>query len=572
MSFPQHPQQPQWQPQQPGLPGQGPPPPQGAVPAPPHGAPMPPYQGAPGVPGSPYPGQPGVPGGPGGPVGPGHFGGPVPPGGGGARRNKWMIPAAAGLAVALMGGTVWATVSLVGFGGPQPEEVLPGNSVAFAKIDLAISGAQAVDLLTFVERMPEELSEDLDNPDGDTEGLFADMFEEAFPDADKGDIEEWIGQSAGIALWPAQGDAQVEDGSGVAMGIALAVEDEQLADEAFRNISAEYGDVFHETMNDFVVFSSSEAALTDLHTQTEAHGPLADAEVFAEDIGSVPDGSIMAGWADFGALMQIEGVADELADDLATQTGTVSGRATASVRVDGDYLEARMDAFAFEMDQADLSWLAESPGQSVAAMEDLPDNTVMALGANGLDQALIDAYRNDEIPFFTSSGQKQEFEREFNSMGISMPEGFSDLLGSSTAFGITQISMDDFFGYGSGGDVSFEYRAIGGSQEALGDFVEYVSASDPYSTPPGVSSEGDAAVVALGSSSTGRLGDDPVFQQTMQEMDAAVIAGFFDLRQVLTDADVQAPDQWGALGMAMSVTDEGQRSSIELRWAPSNGS
>jgi len=43
------------------------------------------------------------------------------------------------------------------------------------------------------------------------------------------------------------------------------------------------------------------------------------------------------------------------------------------------------------------------------------------------------------------------------------------------------------------------------------------------------------------------------------------------MRQVLTEAEVQDPSQWGALGLAVSVTEEGQRSSLELRWTPSGG-
>lgn len=86
-----------------------------------------------------------------------------------------------------------------------------------------------------------------------------------------------------------------------------------------------------------------------------------------------------------------------------------------------------------------------------------------------------------------------------------------------------------------------------------------------------MSTDGDAVVVSQGSSATGRLGDDPVFQQTMQEMDSAVMAGYMDLRQVLTESEVEAPGQWGAVGLALSVTEEGQRSSVELRWSPSGG-
>ena len=563
MSHPDPSQQPQWQHPQPGQPGQGFPPPQAPV----HG-----QYAAPGAPG----GVPGGPGGgfPGGPP-PGQYsGGYGPPPGGGGGRNRWLIPAAAGVALVVMGGTVWATVSLVSFGGPQPESVLPGSSVAFGKIDLSIDGSQAMGLIRFVDQLPAEMTEEMDEPDGDMTELFAEGFVEFFPEARQADVEEWIGQRAGVAMWPSDdASAHFSEGSGLAVTLALAVEDERRAEEDLASLASSDDSFRYEMTNGFALLSTSDAALADREAQIGEHGSLEASDVYSGDVADVPAGSLAVGWTDFTRLMEVEGVAEDIQSEVAAETGEVSGRATASVRIDGDYLEARADVFDFEVDSAGLAWLAESPGASVAAMESLPESTVMAVGASGLDTALTDAYESDEIPFLSGSGEMQEMEREFNAMGAPLPEGFTNLLGSSTAFGVTDMNLDSFFGssYGSGEEVSFQYRAVGGDEGVLGDFVESVIASDPYATPPGVSTDGDAVVLASGSSATGRLGDDPVFQQTMQEMDEAVVAGYFDMRQVLTEAEVQDPSQWGALGLAVSVTEEGQRSSLELRWTPSGG-
>ncbi|MFD6949336.1 hypothetical protein A6A08_12710 [Nocardiopsis sp. TSRI0078] len=571
MSYPDPPQQPQWGSPQPGQPGQGFPPPQG--PGQQFAGPGFPGGGAPGgpPPGGQFPGGP-PPGGPfpGGP----HPGGRMPPGGGGGGRGRWLIPVAAGAAVAVMATTVWATVSLVGFGGPQPEEVLPASSVAFAKLDLSIDGSQAVELVQFVDRLPDEVTEEMGQTDGDMGELFAEGFLETFPDSPQSqdEVARWIGQRVGFGMWPASGEAQMEDGAGVAGVVALAVEDEQLAEEGLGELSGEYDDLSYEVVDGFALLTNSDAALDDRRSQVEEHGSLADSETFSGDMADVSGGSLAVGWSDFTRLMEVEELAQELEADMAAEAGELSGRATATLRVDGDYLEARMDVFDFEVDGAGMAWLAETPGASVAALESLPESTVVALGASGLDTALADAYENDELPFVTSSGQLQEMERAFNGMGAGLPEGFTQLLGSSTAFGVTDIDMQSFFGsYGGGSeDLSFQYRAVGGDEQVLSDFVENVL-TDPYATPPGVDTDGDAVVVSQGSSATGRLGDDPVFQQTMQEMDDAVVAGYFDMRRVLTGSDVQDPGQWGALGMALSVTEEGQRSSFELRWSPSGG-
>ncbi|WP_026122691.1 hypothetical protein [Nocardiopsis halotolerans] len=567
MSYPDPPQQPQWQPQQPGQPGPGFPPPQQG--------PGQQYAG-PGVPGGGAPGGPP----PGGPFPPGQYhGGHVPPPGGRRGGGKgWLIPAAAGVAVVLMAGTVWATVSLVSFGGPQPEEVLPGSSIGFAKLDLSINGSQAMELLEFVDRLPTEVTEEIDEPrDGDMTGLFAEGFVATFPEADQSEVEEWIGQSAGVSVWPATGEAQTGGESGVAAAFAVALEDERLAEESLADLSGNYDDLYYEVIDGFAILTDSDAALDDREAQIDEHGTLADADAFSGDMDGLPDGSVAAGWMDFSGLMEVEdfaqGFAEGFEGSAGTSPGEVSGRSTVSLRVDGEYLEARMDFYEFTAAGTDMSWLAGAPGESVAAMESLPQSTVMAFGASGLDTALTDAYESGQLESVSGSGPMQEMERMFNSIGAPLPEGFTQVLGSSTSFGVTNLSLDGFFGSsygGSGEEVSFQYRAVGGDQQVLSDLVETMAA-DPYATPPGVSTDGDAVVVSQGSSATGRLGDDPVFQQTMQEMDDAVVAGYMDLRQVLTDSEVQSPDEWGAVGLAMSVTEEGQRGSFELRWSPSGG-
>jgi hypothetical protein len=567
MSYPDPPQQPQWQ--QPYQPGQGFAQHQG--PGQPHFAPPP--QTGPPPPGGQYPGQqyPGAggqpPQGPGAPMGPGgpgqppyggqHSGGQVPPPNG---RRAWLIPAAAGAALVVMGGTLWAAVSLVGFGGPQPESVLPGNSVAFGKVDLDIDGSQVMDLLRFVGKLPDEVTEETGEVEEDTSGVFAEAFE-----VGQGEVEEWIGQKAGIAAWPATNpEAEVE--SGLALALALSVEDPGAAEATFERLR-ESDDVHYEMVDDFVVFTEGAAGISEYNDQMSAHGDLEASGPYSGDLGNVPNGSIALAWMDFGAFSELTGFDEEFGSEFgATGTGSVEGRITASVRVDGDYLEARMDVFGFGVEDDDLTWLADAPGTGLDAMGGLPSGTVMAFGGSGLDESLRTAWEDDSLPFLNASA-RGEAESFFNSVGAPLPDGFTSLLGGSTAFGLTSFDPDDY-----NWEPSFEYRAVGGDERALSGFVDEVF-NDPYSSVPvpSVSADGDAVVVAHGQGGSGTLGEDQVFQQTMQEMDDAVLAGYFDLRQVLSPDDVDSPDQWGAVGLGVSVVEGGQRTVVELRWAPSGG-
>lgn len=575
MSYPDPPQQPQWQPQQPGQPGppgQGYPPQYGAAPGQqyPQHPPQPQQPPQPSYPQQqPYP-QHGAPGGgmpgggaPGGPPGGGQYSGGQTPPSGGRRRNRWLIPTAAGVAVVVMAGTVWATVSLVDFGGPQPETVLPGNSIAFGKIDVAIDGSQAIELLQFVDRLPEEMLEEVGDSQDDTTSMMAEGFVEAFPEAEQAEVEQWIGQGVGGSMWPTD-DEEASEGEGVSGAIALAVTDETLAEEQLGTLVSERDDLAFEIVDGFALLSYNEAAIADLHRQVEENGPLDGNDTFSGDLADVPGGSVAVGWTDLDGLMSVEQIAQEIESEMPSESGAMSGRATASVRIDGEYLEARMDVFGFEVDQADLSWLSESPGASVAAMGDLPQDTVVAVGGAGLGEAATSAYE-EGIPFL-SSGEQTEMERAFNSMGVPMPDSFGGLLGTSTAFGATNLD----FSSGSPDDVAFEYRAVDGDEQVLNTLVEEMAG--PYATSvPEVRADGDTVVVSSGSGGGGRLADDEVFQQTMQELDEAVMAGYVDLRQAIPAGEVSAPQEWGAVGVALSVADEGQRASFELRWAPSGG-
>lgn len=395
--------------------------------------------------------------------------------------------------------------------------------------------------------------------------LFADSFVEVFPDASKSSVEEWIGERVGMSMWPTDNETASE-GTGVAFAIALAVDNERLAEEEFSALSTEE-EMDYEVIDDFVLISASGDMLHDLEDQTDEHGTLDDADLFEADMEEVPSGSLASSWVDLSGLTDVEDVAREIEAEIGTESVDLGGRMTASVRVDGDYLEVRSDLVEFELDGENLAWLDNATGESIEAVGELPESTIAAVGGSGMDEALSTAHENGDLDFILNDYGFQQMETELQSIGAPLPEGFSSLLGSTTAYGITSMDSNDFFD--SQGEHSFEYRADGADEDVLSSFVEE-SATDPFAQQPGVTAEGDAVVVTRGSTSTEPLADDSVFQQTMEGMEDSILAGYFDLRQMLEQGgDTANPDEWGALGFGIHVTEEGDRVSGELRWSPS---
>ncbi|WP_249188302.1 DUF3352 domain-containing protein [Nocardiopsis sp. MG754419] len=465
-----------------------------------------------------------------------------------------------------MAATVWATVSLVGFGGPQPESVLPANALGFAKVDLDIDGSQAIDLLRFADRLPDELGEEFEGveDEDDTAAPFAEVFADTY-DLEASEVEGWIGRKVGVASWPTDNTDFASEG-GVAFAIALAVEDAGAAEARFTELSETHG-LAHTMVDDFVVFSEHPAAIDDYHDQMSAHGDLESDDVYSGDLGDVPSGSIALAWVDLASLAGIRPFREQLATEFGA-AGTVQGRMTASFRVTGEYLEARMDVFGLSVEGEDLSWLAEGTGAGVEAMGGLPENTTVALGGSGLDRMLAAAWENDALPLLDDQ-DRRAMESDLTSVGAPPPDGFTSLLGTSTAVGLSDF---DTGGYGSSVDPTVVFRAVDGDPTALAAFVDEVVAPPASTGPrPTVTEDGATVVVATGGTGGAVLADDQVFQQTMAGMEDTVAAAFVDVRRALTHEEVRDPEQWGAVGVALSVTQDGDRAAFELRWAPSGG-
>src|SRR4051794_27668385 len=70
------------------------------------------------------------------------------------RGNRLVAAIGAAIAVTLIGGTASAVGLLLSGGGPQPEDVFPGNAFAFAKIDLDPAAGQKIALARLLHKFP----------------------------------------------------------------------------------------------------------------------------------------------------------------------------------------------------------------------------------------------------------------------------------------------------------------------------------------------------------------------------------------------------------------------------------
>ncbi|MBB4929784.1 hypothetical protein F4561_000604 [Lipingzhangella halophila] len=514
------------------------------------------------------------------------------------KRRTWLIPVAGVVGVALMASTVWAANYAMDdlFGGPQPETAMPASSVMFAKLDLKPSGGQLANYAQFVNKLPDELKDEVDPEADPAEPIFDDGFLEDTGLNYEDDIEPWFGQRFGAAAWPAEDEEAAADESGMAFAVTLAVEDEEAADAALSDLSSEFEEFHYDFYEDFAVLSNTSAAL-DEHAALLEDGSLADEDTFTSDMDSVGSDSLAAAWLDldgFSDLAEDESGSSPPSTDpfddpysdpsdpfsdpgdpysdpsdpfggpsLTPGTGfeEASGRMAMALKIESDYVELRGDMFEVTVDGVSMSdYEVDDPG--IGVLGELPDDTVMAAGGNNLEQWVTQAYEADPEAF-DEGGLTDGMEE----LGAAPPEGFADLLGTQTAFGITDF--DGMLGGESfSADPSYQYRATGADEAILEDLVTQMSEGS-YGSSPGVDSDGDTAVVSYGSTGTGKLADDEVYQQTMQDMEGATVGFYLDARAIAEDSGTEGADQYGGVGGSMSL--DGDNASLQARWAPTGG-
>lgn len=208
-------------------------------------------------------------------------------------RKNWVIAIAAALAVVVLGGgAVWA-VGAFGGGGTQPNDVLPANSIAYARLDLDPAANQKLALFQLARKFtvtkdsfsgedPRKALFDTLNSDGDSKVDFAK------------DVDPWLGSRVGFAAVPS-GKEEPD------FAVAIQVKDQELAKGGIAKLmkGEKYGIAFRE---DYALLSTTQA-LADKYAQGE--GSLSDNAEFSDDMGAVGEQGVLSFWADMGGLLDL---------------------------------------------------------------------------------------------------------------------------------------------------------------------------------------------------------------------------------------------------------------------------
>lgn len=291
--------------------------------------------------------------------------------------SGWTIGVIATAISAVLGTAIFAAVSLSG-GGVQPEELLPGSSFAFAKVDFDPPAGQKLAVRGLTKRFP-------DAPADELVGLRNELIRSLIDDGEvpldfEKDIEPWLGDRVGVAAFMNSDDEpeavvalQTSDADATRRAIEKGAEGDATPAMEFRRgyaIIAEDAESLREAL-----------ALTDKES-------LADYDRYQADRSEIGDDQIVVGWADNKMIGQVfmgelSGYEEESGGDTLTDAleDAFRGRTILGVHAAPRHVE---------LEVVSLDAAPGGGGALPTTMQGLPDDTVAAMYVHNLARVADD--------------------------------------------------------------------------------------------------------------------------------------------------------------------------------------
>lgn len=451
--------------------------------------------------------------------------------------------------IGLVGGGGLFAYSVMGGGGPQPEEVVPADAFAFAKIDLDPSADQKIDAIRFARKFPGAEMQDLDE-DGDLkQQIFEQIQQEGgFQGVDyAADVEPWLGDRFGVAALPPV------DGGDPRAVVVLAVTDEDAASAGADKLTAGGQEGVCRTHEDFLVCAEDDGTLGAV---TSAGETLAESDGFTDDMDALGEDGVATGWLDYDGLAEAArqtGATDQALDGI-------TGRSTFALRFDGPTLE-----LVGRVTGADSYQLDGGP----PSVGDLPADTVGAVGVSGLGDALTEHWSTIEQAGKESMGEdtwQEGVDELTSSTGLTVPDGFAGVLGDDTlvSVGGPDGSGQPLVAYRSTGDGAAIDSLISTAQS---EGQPAYRASGPDGREVVATDEAYARAVADGSG----LGDTDAFKDAVPDADDAQVIGYVDISRAveaygseMSDEERKNIEPLSSVGFTARTSDDGGEFRLRL--------
>ncbi|TQJ48804.1 DUF3352 domain-containing protein [Phycicoccus sp. SLBN-51] len=418
--------------------------------------------------------------------------------------------------VAIVGGTAvvgggWLAFSKLNGGGPQPESILPADTIAFAKVDMNPSGAQKLAAVRFAMRFP-----DAKGKVTETSDLRKVAFEKMQEDGGfKGvhydsDVAPWIGDRFGVGLLPG---ATAKDKPIAVM--VLAVTDEDKAKAALPQLKGK-SKTTCGVRDHFAVCSEDQTTVT-LLTEADKGTTLADAPGFSADMKALGEDGVAAAWVDLGKASSLTGQLGLATGMLGTSVPDApkGGRLAVALRFAGPSLE--LAGRATDMPTA---WPQKRGGGT--GVTDLPSGTLAAFG--------IDSAGDQVASSLTSSKElTRQMKQAGSELGLKLPDDLRAALGDHATVAYGGMDGDTVkVAVRTGGDPAAVSRVVAALRKT-GMQEPGLRQSTAGGDPVVATTDGYARELASG----GGLGDQRSFRDAVPAAKDARAVFFVDLAGLL---------------------------------------
>ncbi|MEW9547615.1 DUF3352 domain-containing protein [Nonomuraea sp. NPDC050783] len=461
-------------------------------------------------------------------------------------RKGWLVAGAAALAVVVLGGgAVWAVGTLSG-GGTQPDEVLPANAIAYARLDLDPAANQKLALFQLARKFT--VTKDAFSGEDPRKALFDTLTEGSDRKLDFArDVDPWLGSRIGFAAVPS--GKQEPD-----FAVAVQVKDQEQAKAGIAKLmdGDKYGIAFRD---DYALLTPTQA-LAD--TYAKADGSLADNAEFSDDMGAVGEQGVLSFWADMGGLAKLAG--KELQGSQQAAIDQIKdARFAGALRFDSSYVELAGTVRG-------AKGMAPQGELPKASLGTLPASTAGALSISGLDQVVTKQWAEIEKQAAASGSAEitQLIEQAKTRYGLSLPGDLATVLGRNLT-----VAVDS---EGLGGDqinAGVRVATDPAKAQAILDKVQQALTASGQPAPKIARVAGDGVYTVATSdgyakklTAEGTLGESETFRTAIPDADESTYALYVDLDKVenlylkSVDGDDKANLQvLRAVGMSGRQTD-----------------
>jgi hypothetical protein len=344
------------------------------------------------------------------------------------RRRTGLIAGITTVAVLAAAAGGFAAWSALGGGGPQPEDVLPASTIAFAKVDLDPSAGQKVELFKLLQKFPEAAQ--LQGTDKD----FGDWLVRRLVESDASttgiefgrDIKPWLGKRFAVAGVPGPDAKEPVDGL-----VVLQETDEKAATASLEKIRRTPGasKLDYAFQDGYVVISPGSTTAARAAVKAGQAAPLAKDARFMSDIASLQSDQVVTAWADAGAVGRlIKQQAGSLSGIPGGQFGSLVDSAYRGSWVLG--LHAANGAVELQVNTRGGTPSPSTP--PIAHLNNVAPDAWGVLAISGMDQRVDSMWKQlAAVPAYKSAIRQAEGE-----LGLDLPGDLKTLLGSELELSI----------------------------------------------------------------------------------------------------------------------------------------